>query len=148
MDNFGCTFHNRDVLRTESSAKEVTEDAEHNGETAAYERSPKNPKSPKTIKTDPKMVMQISEHLENVVPSRESIIQLEEELAKIPRKQDLEFLDPVSLYECKIQAILLLRKNLSHYTTKWTKYKLGEDSQDDTFLEIDAHLLAGVLRER
>lgn len=116
----------------------------------ANERSV-NLKSPKIIRSDPETTTEIGRFPENVVPSHESIVRFEEELAKIPSEQDFEFLDPVTLYECKIHAILLLQRNLSRYATRRTKYKVGEKNVEniqDTLLGIDVSLLTEVLRER
>lgn len=134
---------------------EITKFEDHNGEIVRShlnEMSPENPKSPKKFKPDPKTVTELSRYSERDARSRESITRFEEEVAKIPREQDLEFLDPVSLYESKIQMILLLQRNLSSYATKLTKDNVGErdagKTQDNTFLGIDIHLLTEVLRER
>ena len=74
------------------------------------------------------------------------MILFETEFAKLPRQQDLKFLDPISLYEYKIQTILLLQKMFLHYTT--IESKVNEKDQNDTFLGIEIDLLTEVLRER
>lgn len=84
--------------------------------------------------------------MENDAPPQELVILLETEFTKIPTEQDLKFLDPISLYECKIQTILLLQRVLPHYAT--IGQKISEKNQDDTFLGIEIDLLIEVLRER
>ncbi|EFN85829.1 Hydrocephalus-inducing protein [Harpegnathos saltator] len=143
----------KDVLRTASPRAEVNKFVEQNGEAVANEISSEEPKSLTTIKSKPKTAIENRRYSESDVTS-ESIILPEGRLAKIPREQDLKFLDPVSLYECKIQVISLLRENLSRYVAKLTKDKSpGErrsagESEDNTFLGIDVRLLTGILRER
>jgi len=77
---------------------------------------------------------------------QELIISFEREFAKIPREQDLKSLDPISLYECKIQTILLLQKIFPRYST--IESKISEKDQDHTFLGIGIDLLIEVLGER
>ncbi|XP_014477569.1 PREDICTED: hydrocephalus-inducing protein homolog [Dinoponera quadriceps] len=142
-----------DVLGISLHRTEITRFAEHSEEeTVANEISPESPKSSKMTKSNLKTATKINRHSGSDVPPPESIIPLERGLAKILREQDLKFLDPVSLYEFKIQTILQLQRNMLRYATKSAGDKVGEKSteknQDDTFLGFDVHLLAEVLRER
>lgn len=143
----------RDVLEIAESLetkKTDTEVAEHNREMVAKEKSFKQPRSPRGIKSDPKTPT--GKQFENDALC-ELIIRYQRELAKMPREHDLKFLDPVSLYECKIEAILLLQRILPRYATvELTKDKISEKSaeksQNDIFLGIEIGLLIEVLRER
>lgn len=118
---------------------------EHN-EIITEKGSLKLTKSPKTTKSDLETT-ESDEYLENHVSSQELVIfETETEFTKIPTEQDLQFLDSISLYECKIQTILLLQKVLPHYVL--IGQKINEKNQDDTFLGIEIDLLIKVLGER
>lgn len=127
----------------------ITKFAEHNGEGVTHKISPisENLKPTKMFTSDPETVMESNRHFDSGVSFHESITTFEKELATIPQKEDLKFMDPVSLYECKIQTILL-----SHYMTKVMKNNVDERNiekiQDKSILGIDIHLLAEILRER
>lgn len=118
---------------------------EHDRGTIAKKRSPKQIKSSKATKPDLETMTEMDGYSESDTPPQELIL-FEREFAKIPRGQDLKFLDPISLYECKIQTILLLQRSFPHYTTIGPN--VSEKSRDDTFLEIEIDLLIEVLRER
>ncbi|XP_011690792.1 PREDICTED: hydrocephalus-inducing protein-like [Wasmannia auropunctata] len=135
------------------AAKKIdVEVAQQDRETIAKKRSPitnqiKSPKLNKITKAKPdlEMTMEINGYSESDDPPQE--FPFEKELANIPREQDLKFLDAISLYECKIQTILLLQKVFPRYTT--IESKVSEKNQDsDTFLGIEIDLLIEVLRER
>lgn len=135
-----------------SAKKEISiEVAEHKQKIISKEESPKQTKSPKqiklskAIKLESEATTKIDKHIEN--DARELIILLETEFAKIPREEDLKYLDPVSLYECKIQTILLLQKILSHNAATIGS-KVNEKDQDNTFLGIEIGLFIEILRER
>ncbi|XP_036144321.1 LOW QUALITY PROTEIN: hydrocephalus-inducing protein [Monomorium pharaonis] len=145
------TFCFRDNLKTDLTAKKTdVEIAEHNRETIAKESSKqtKSPKSPRLPNAPTKFDLKTTEvdgHSESDTPTQ-LMISFEMEFAKIPRKQDLTFLDPISVYEYKIQTILLLQEIFSHYTT--IEPKVSKKDQNDTFLGIEIDLLIKVLEER
>lgn len=114
-------------------------------EIIAKEESPKQTKPSKVIKLESEATTEMDKHAES--DARELIIPFETEFAKIPREEDLKFLDPVSLYECKIQTILLLQKILSHYAAI-VGSKVSKKDQDNTFLGIEIGMLTEILRER
>lgn len=152
---FGSVSRTRDFPGTEPSGTRNTgtEAAEHNRETVARERSSKQPRSPGKIGSGRKATTAAGKHSESDATHRELIIPSRRELARIPREQDLRLLDPVSLYECKVEAILLMQRILPRYATvESTRDKIGEKSaernQDDVFLGIEIDLLIEVLRER
>jgi len=120
---------------------------EHNQEIIVGEKSPKRQKSSKTIESSSEATTEI-ERAEG--DAQELITLLEMEFSKLPTEQDLQFLDPVSHYECKIQTILLLQRIFSSYSTTESKVseKSAEKSQNDIFLNIESGLLIEVLRER
>ncbi|KAL6255305.1 hypothetical protein P5V15_013645 [Pogonomyrmex californicus] len=134
----------KDALKTKLSAakKTDTEITEHDHDTR---KKSKQSNSPKITKLDSETTTKIEEHSESEASLQESIIPFEMEFAKIPREQDLKFLDPISLYECKIQTILLIQRIFQHYTT--IESKINEKNQD-TFLGIEIDLLSKILRER
>ncbi|XP_039306782.1 hydrocephalus-inducing protein homolog [Solenopsis invicta] len=103
----------------------------------------KSPKSPKATKIDLKTKTEIDGHSESDIPPQ-LMISFEKEFAKIPREQDLKFLDPINVYEYKIQTILLLQRIFSHCAT--IEPKVNE--KDNTFLGIDIDLLIKVFEER
>lgn len=140
-------FHLRDNpgIKLPAAKKSDVEIAEYDRGTTAKEGSPKKTKSPKAIKLNLETTTEIDGYSKSEAPPRELIIPFETEFAKIPREQDLEFLDPISFYECKIQTILLLQRIFPRYAT--IESKVNED-QDDTFLGIEIDLLIEVLRER
>lgn len=117
---------------------------EHDHETIAKKRSPKQ--TPKITKPDLKTMTEIDGYSESDTSPQELIILFEKEFAKIPREQDLKFLDPISLYEYKIETILLLQRIFPHYAT--IRPNVSEKSRDDTFLGIEIDLLIEVLEER
>nr|XP_012234643.1 PREDICTED: uncharacterized protein LOC105679292 [Linepithema humile] len=128
---------------------------EHNQETTVREESlepnrtklPKQQKSSKTIKSNSETATKIEYTESN---AQELITLFEMEFSKLPTEQDLQFLDPVSLYECKIQTILLLQRIFSCYSIVESKVskKSAEKSQNDIFLDIESGLLIEVFRER
>ncbi|XP_072764383.1 hydrocephalus-inducing protein homolog [Anoplolepis gracilipes] len=136
----------KNLLETGLSAikKVGIEVADHVQKIIAKEESPKQIKLSKAIKLEAEAT-KIDKHTEN--NDRELIILFETEFAKIPREEDLNFLDPVSLYECKIQTILLLQKILSHYAAT-VGSKVGGKDQNNTFLGIEIGLFLEILRER
>lgn len=121
--------------------------AEYDYETIIKKTPPKLTKS-KIIKLDATTLetTEIDRYSENNAPVQELITLFETEFAKIPIEQDLQFLDPISFYECKIQTILLMQKVFPHYAT--IGQKITEKNQDDTFLGIEIDLLIEILRER
>lgn len=147
---FGLFLRARESSEAESAATTRTDDTVRDREiTIAQERSPERPRS---IKSYTKPTAEIDRHSES--DARELIIRFADaELARIPRRADLRSLDPVSLYECKIQAITLLRGISPRYataglTTDKVSEKNAEGSRDDTFLGVEIDLLIEVLRER
>ncbi|XP_077269229.1 uncharacterized protein LOC143901120 [Temnothorax americanus] len=137
----------KDNLKTElPAAKKIdVEIAEHDHGTVTKKESPKLKKSPKRTKPDSE-ITEIDRYSENDDPPQELLILLETEFAKIPTKQDLKLLDPISLYEYKIETILLLQRAFPRYAT--IGQKISEKYQDDTFLGIEIDLLIQVLGER
>ncbi|XP_011879968.1 PREDICTED: uncharacterized protein LOC105568710 [Vollenhovia emeryi] len=132
----------KDNLGTKLPAKK-TDDVGH--EHGTKKESPKLRKSPKATRPDLETT-EIDGHSKNNAPPQELMSLIETELAKIPTEQDLTFLDRTSLYQCKIQTILLLQKVFPRYAT--IGQRIGEKNQDDTFLGIETDLLIEVLRER
>lgn len=132
-------------METELSTKKEIEIAEHKQKIISKKELSKQTKLSKTIKPESEATTEINKYIEN--DARELIILLETELAKIPREEDLKYFDPVSLYECKIQTILLLQKILSHNAAT-VGSKVNEKDQDNTFLGIEIGLLIEILRER
>jgi hypothetical protein len=130
---------------------ETTEERKHEGynkETIANQGSSRQDLQER-IELDSKAITEI--HAENNTPLQDLIIQFEGRLVKIPRKQDLQSLDPISIYEYKIYGILLLQKVLPRFHDGPTKEKTREKDikkHDDTFLEIELDLLTEVFRER
>ncbi|KYN44368.1 Hydrocephalus-inducing protein [Trachymyrmex septentrionalis] len=124
--------------------KTDVEIAKNNHETIAKKELLEEIKLSKTTKSDSETMTAIDEHLES--DTQKLMILFEIEFAKLPREQDLKFLDPISLYEYKIQTILLLQKMFLHYAT--IESKVNEKDQNDTFLGIEIDLLIEVLRER
>jgi len=118
---------------------------EHEQKIIADEESPKQTKSLKATKFESETMTEIDKHTEN--DTRELIISFESEFAKIPREEDLQFLDPVSLYECKIETILLLQKIPVHYTATIGS-KISEKNQNNTFLGIEIDMFIEILQER
>lgn len=109
------------------------------------EKSPKQTKSSKVIKLESEATAKHDKYNES--EARELIIPFEIEFAKIPKEENLKLLDPMSLYECKIQTILLLQKILSYYTVT-VGSKISEKDKNNTFLGIEISLLTDILRER
>ncbi|TGZ50588.1 hypothetical protein DBV15_08089 [Temnothorax longispinosus] len=136
----------KDNLKTKLPAAKKTnvEIAEHDHGTVTKKESPKLKKSPKRTKPDSETT-EIDRYSENDAPPQELLILLETELAKIPTEQDLKLLDPISLYEYKIETILLLQRAFPRYAT--IGQKISEKYQDDTFLGIEIDLLIQVLGE-
>lgn len=131
-----------------SSAKEIDiEIAEHDRETIIKKKSSELTKPPKAIEFGeiPLETIEINSDDDNA-PPQELITLFETEFAKIPSEDDLKFLDPISLYECKIQTILLIQKVFSRYVT--IGQKPIEKNQDDTFLGIEINLLTEILGEK
>lgn len=122
--------------------------AEHDHETIIKKTPPKLTKSPKVIKPGATTLetTEIDGYSKNDAPLQELITLFETEFAKIPIEQDFPFLDPISLYECKIQTILLMQKVFPRYAT--IGEKITEKNQDDTFLGIEIDLLVEILEER
>lgn len=147
IKDFKFIFCLRDNLRTKlpTTKKTDVEIAEYDHETITQKKSPKQTNSPKTTKSDVETA-EIDKYSEKDTPPHEFMILLETELAKIPTEQDLKLLDPTSLYECKIQTILLLQRIFPRYAT--IGQKISEKNQDDTFLGIEIDLLIKVLEER
>lgn len=126
----------------------------------AQEKGYKQSKSHKIIKSDLEEAPETDRHSETDIPPRELILEFEtaseslKEFTKIPRGLDLEYLDPVSRYECKIQAILLLQRILSGYMTVETMkdkigaWSVGKNQDQDTFSGIEIGLFIEILRER
>ncbi|KAL6429111.1 hypothetical protein ACFW04_008116 [Cataglyphis niger] len=135
----------KDVLETELSAKKEIEIAEHKEKIISKKELSKQTKLSKATKSESEATTEINKHIEN--NAQELIILLETELAKIPREEDLKYLDPVSLYECKIQTILLLQKILSHNAAT-VGSKINDKNQNNTFLGIEIGLLIEIFRER
>jgi hypothetical protein len=126
--------HNQEIIVGEKSPK------------PSRTKSPKQQKSSKTIKSNSEAMTEL-----NIESNAQELITLfEMEFSKLPTEQDLQFLDPVSLYECKIQTILLLQRIFSCYSITESKVseKTAEKSQNDIFLNIESGLLIEVLRER
>lgn len=148
IKGFIFIYHLRDNLRTKLPAAEKTdvEIVEHDHETIAKKKSPKQTISPKATKLDLKTMTEIDGYSESDTPPQELIILFEKEFAKIPREQDLKFLDPISLYEYKIETILLLQRIFPHYAI--IRPNVSEKIRDDTFLGIEIDLLIEVLQER
>lgn len=139
-------FYIRDILETRLSAKKkIGIEMEHEQRIIANKESPKQTKSLKATKFESEELIEIDKHTEN--NARELIISFESEFAKIPREEDLQFLDSVSLYECKIQTILLLQKILAHYTAM-DGSKISEKNQNNTFLGIEIDIFTEILQER
>lgn len=135
-------FHIKDILETRLSAKKKIDiEMEHEQKIITNEESPKQTKSLKA-KFGSEATIEIDKHTEN----DELIISFESEFAKIPREEDLQFLDSVSLYECKIQTILLLQK-IVHYTATIGS-KISEKNQNNTFLGIEIDMFIEILQER
>lgn len=141
-------FFIRDVLETELSAKKEIQIAEHKQKIILKKELSKQTKLSKATKPESEATTEISKHIDN--NTRELIILLETELARLPREEDLKYLDPVSLYECKIQTILLLQKILSHNAaTVGSKVnEKNQTNQNNTFLGIEIGLLIEILQER
>lgn len=129
-------------METGLSAKKKIE-MEH--EIIVNKQSPKQTKSLKATKFESEEMIEIDKHTEN--DAQELIISFESEFAKIPREEDLQFLDSVSLYECKIQTILLLQKILVHYTAT-DESKISQKNQNNTFLGIEIDMFTEILQER
>ncbi|XP_018395305.1 PREDICTED: hydrocephalus-inducing protein homolog [Cyphomyrmex costatus] len=113
--------------------------------TITKKESPKEIKSPKATKSDLETTA-IDEDSESDTLPKKLMILFETEFAKLPREQDLKYLDSISLYEYKIQTILLLQKIFPHYAT--IESKVNEKNQNDTFLGIEIDLLTEAFRER
>ncbi|KAG5334606.1 HYDIN protein, partial [Acromyrmex charruanus] len=138
-------------IKLRAAKKTDVEIAENDHETIVKkeEIKPKQTtKSPKTAKSDSKTIAAIDEHSENDTSLQKLMILFETEFAKLPREQDLKFLDSISLYEYKIQTILLLQKMFPHYATIESKVNEKVNDQNDTFLGIEIDLLIEVLKER
>lgn len=150
IKDFKFIFYLRDNLETKGPATKKTDIkiAEHDHEMIIKMTSPKLTKSPKIIKSDAATLetTEIDGYSENDAPLQELIISFETEFAKIPTEQDLQFLDPISLYECKIQTILLMQKVFPRYAT--IGQKIIEKNQIGTFLGIEIDLLVEIFRER
>ncbi|XP_019884344.2 hydrocephalus-inducing protein homolog [Camponotus floridanus] len=128
-----------------STKKKIDIEMEHEQKIIANEESPKETKLLKATKFESETMTEIDKHTEN--DAQELIISFESEFAKIPREEDLQFLDPVSLYECKIQTILLLHKIPVYYTATIGS-KISEKNQNNTFLGIEIDMFIEILQER
>ncbi|KYQ52600.1 Hydrocephalus-inducing protein [Trachymyrmex zeteki] len=133
-------------IKLPAATKIDVEIAKNDHETIAKKESLKEIKSPKTTKSDLETTAAIDEYSKSDSLPQKLMILFETEFAKLPREQDLKLLDPISLYEYKIQTILLLQKMFLHYTTIGSE--VNKKDQNDTFLGIEIHLLTEVLRKR
>lgn len=74
------------------------------------------------------------------------------ELDKIPTDEKLEVLDPLSRYEYKIQAILLLERIVDrreiHETSRDKEDRGARKKQDASFAGITSELIFQALEER
>jgi len=134
----------RDILITET-----TEEKEHNEETVANQGSSGQIDLEERIELNSEATTEI--HTENNTPLQDLIIQFEGRLVKIPRKQDLQILDPISIYEYKISGILMLQQILPRFHDGLTKEKTREKDikrHEETFLEIEPDLITEVFRQR
>ncbi|KAK9306551.1 hypothetical protein QLX08_002752 [Tetragonisca angustula] len=120
--------------------------------------SPKDKSGTESSKTPRRLKTPKSAKIETFDSQKEVILRLHAdpdpvaELDKIPAGEELEVLDPLSRYEYKIQAILLLEKVVDHreiHETSRDKEDRGaRKKQDASFAGITSELIFQALEER
>lgn len=109
-------------------------------------------KTPRRLKTSKSVKIETSDSQKEVILRLHADPDPVAELDKIPAGEKLEVLDPLSRYEYKIQAILLLEKVVDHreiYETSRNKEDRGaRKKQDASFAGITSELIFQALEER